>query len=141
MSHVGKCPKENNQNSFDDNVDKAELDDENNIDSEDENNKLTFHYFLKDHSLHYSHYVTLLDDMQGWVSNFIGGGIPRSDCKDGEYYYSTMLTFFKPWRTGKDLKLEDQSWDDAFETFVFDTRQLEIMKYFNVQYECLMLGC
>jgi len=75
--------------------------------------------------------------MQGWVPNFIGGALPRSDRGDREYYCSTMLTFFKPWRTGKDLKLEDQSWDDAFETNVFNTRQLEIMKYFNVQYECL----
>ena len=137
MSHVEKCPKENNQNSFDDDVNKAESDDENDINSEDENNKLNFHCFLKDHPLHYSHHVTLLDDIQGWVPNFVGGAIPRSDCGDREYYCSTMLTFFKPWRTGKDLKLEDQSWDDAFNTNVFNTRQSEIMKYFNVRYECL----
>ncbi|KIM92271.1 hypothetical protein PILCRDRAFT_56974, partial [Piloderma croceum F 1598] len=137
LSHVEKCPKENYQNSFDEDVNKAESDHESDIDSEDENNKLNFHCFLKDHPLHYSHHVTLLDDMQGWVPNFIGGAIPRSDCGDREYYCSTMLTFFKPWRTGKNLKLEDQSWDDAFETNVFNTRQLEIMKYFNVQYECL----
>jgi hypothetical protein len=48
-----------------------------------------------------------------------------------------MLTFFRPWRTGKDLKSEDQSWDDAFKTYTFNTRQLDIMKYFNVRYECL----
>jgi len=47
------------------------------------------------------------------------------------------VTFFKPWRTGKDLKLEDQNWDDAFENHVFSTMQLEKMKYFNVRYECL----
>src|SRR5882762_9268200 len=75
--------------------------------------------------------------MQGWVPNFIGGALPRSDRGDREYYCSTMLTFFKPWRTGKDLKLEDQSWDDAFRTHMFNTRQLDIMKYFNVRYECL----
>jgi hypothetical protein len=137
LSHVEKRPKENNQGSFDDDIDEYELDDENNIDSEDENNKKTFHHFLQDHPLHYSHHVTLLDDMQGWVPNFIGGAIPRSDQGDREYYCSTMLTFFKPWRTGKDLKLEDQNWDDAFKTHVFNTRQLEKMKYFNVWYECL----
>ena len=48
-----------------------------------------------------------------------------------------MLTFVKPWRTGKGLKSEDQSWDDAFTSHMFNTRQLEIMKYFNVRYECL----
>ena len=76
--------------------------------------------------------------MQGLVPNFVGGAIPRSDRGDREYYCSTMLAFFKPWRTGKDLKSEDQNWDDAFTTHMFNTRQLEIMKYFNVQYECLM---
>jgi hypothetical protein len=43
-----------------------------------------------------------------------------------------MLACFKPWRTGKNLKSEDHSWDDAFATHTFNTRQLEIMKYFNV---------
>jgi hypothetical protein len=81
--------------------------------------------------------VTLLDDTQEWVPNFIGGAIPRSDRGDREYYCSTMLAFFKPWRTGKDLKLEDENWDHAFTTYMFNTRQLDIMKYFNVRYECL----
>jgi hypothetical protein len=48
-----------------------------------------------------------------------------------------MLAFFKPWRTGKDLKSEGQIWDDAFRSYKFNTRHLEIMKYFNVRYECL----
>ena len=38
------------------------------------------------------------------------------------------------------MKSEDHSWDDAFTTHMFNTRQLEIMKYFNVQYECLGVG-
>ena len=48
-----------------------------------------------------------------------------------------MLAFFKPWRTGKDLKSKDQSWEDVFKIYKFNVSQLEIMKYFNVQYECL----
>ena len=133
LSHVEKRPKKDEQNSFDDDINGADSDDENSIGFKEEIDQVTFHHFLKDHSLYHSHYVTLLDDMQGWVPNFVGGAIPRSDCGDREYYCSTMLTFFKPRRTGKDLKLEDQSWDDAFETFVFNTRQLEKMKYFNVR--------
>ena len=78
--------------------------------------------------------MTLLDDMQERVLNFVGGALPRSDCGDREDYCSTMLTFFKPWGTGKDLKLEDQSWDDAFKAHMFNTRQVDIMKYFNVRY-------
>ena len=48
-----------------------------------------------------------------------------------------MLGFFKPWWTGKNLKSKDQGWGDAFKIYKFNVRQLEIMKYFNVQYECL----
>src|SRR6202050_2735923 len=137
LSHIEKRPKRFEQNSCGDDINRAYADDENSIDSEDENDKLTFHCFLKDHPLYHSHHVTLLDDMQGWVPNFVGGAIPRSDRGDREYYCSTMLAFFKPWRTGKDLKSEDQSWDNAFTTHMFNSRQLEIMKYFNVWYECL----
>jgi hypothetical protein len=47
-----------------------------------------------------------------------------------------MLTLFKPWRHGKDLKNEDQSWDDVFSNHKFTPRQQELMKYFNIRYEC-----
>jgi hypothetical protein len=60
----------------------ADSNDENNMGSEDENDKVTFHHFLKDHPLYHSLHVTLLDDMQGWVPNFVGGAIPRSDHRD-----------------------------------------------------------
>src|ERR1700683_334755 len=59
------------------------------------------------------------------------------DQGDREYYCHTMLTLFKPWRTGKDLKYEIQTWDESFLKYEFSKRQLEIMKYFNVRYECL----
>jgi len=49
----------------------------------------------------------------------------------------TMLTLFKPWRNGKDLKGEHSSWDKAFVAHEFTRRQKEIMKYFDVRYECL----
>jgi hypothetical protein len=87
--------------------------------------------------LHHSHHVRLLDDVEEWVPNFVGGAMLRSDRGDIEYYCSTMLTLFKSWRTGKDLKFEDHSWDDAFRTHMFNIRQLDIIKYFNVWYECL----
>ena len=48
-----------------------------------------------------------------------------------------MLALFKPWRSGKELRDEQQSWDDAFFKHKFSSRQSEIMKYFNVRYECL----
>ena len=48
-----------------------------------------------------------------------------------------MLTIFKPWRTGKDLKSEADSWEKSFMTYEFTKRQNDIMKNFNVRYECL----
>src|ERR1700676_5209955 len=136
LSHIEKCPKKIQQNSFQD-VDETECHDGNEGDSDDGSNRDAFHRFLKEHHLHHSHHVRLLEDVHEWVPNFVGGAMPRSDCGDREYYCSTMLAFFKPWRTGKDLKSKDQSWEDAFKIYKFKMRQLEIMKYFNVQYECL----
>jgi len=42
------------------------------------------------------------------VPNILGGALPRSDSGDREFYYMTMLTLFKPWRSGKMLKQENQ---------------------------------
>src|ERR1700733_8395428 len=47
-----------------------------------------------------------------------------------------MLTLFKPWRHGKNLKEDDQSWDEAFTNYTFTPRQIELMKFFNIRYEC-----
>ena len=48
-----------------------------------------------------------------------------------------MLTLFKPWRTGTTLKTKDASWDDAFIAHTFSNRHEQIMKNFNIRYECL----
>src|ERR1700759_4918050 len=48
-----------------------------------------------------------------------------------------MLTLFKPWRDGKDLKRDDQSWDEAFTDHKFTPHQVELMKFFNIRYKCL----
>jgi len=47
-----------------------------------------------------------------------------------------MLTLFKPWRYGKNLKEDDQSWDEAFTNYKFTPRQTELMRFFNICYEC-----
>ncbi|KAF8587812.1 hypothetical protein K439DRAFT_1645745 [Ramaria rubella] len=53
------------------------------------------------------------------VPNFVGGAIPRSDKGDHEYYCATMLTLFKPWRTGFDLKKHSKTWTEAFTSYTF----------------------
>jgi len=62
--------------------------------------------------------------------------LPRCDRGDREYYCATMLTLFKPWRSGADLKSTEYSWDDIFNDHTFTARQLRIMQYFNIRYEC-----
>jgi len=79
----------------------------------------------------------MLPEENGSVPNFVGGTLPRSDQGDREYYCSTMLALFKPWRSGKDLMTYDQTWDDSFRSFPFSDRQKQVMEYFNVRYECL----
>ena len=62
--------------------------------------------------------------------------MPRCDKGDREYYCATMLTLFKPWRHGKNLKEDVQSWDEAFTNYIFTPHQTELMKVFNLHYEC-----
>ncbi|KAH7905988.1 hypothetical protein BJ138DRAFT_1016917, partial [Hygrophoropsis aurantiaca] len=96
-----------------------------------------FYFFLQDHPLHKSHHVRILLKGEGKVPNFLGGSLPRHDKGDLDYYASTMLTLFVPWRSGKDLKAQHSSWHDQFTQQSFMTRHLDIMKFFNVRYECL----
>ena len=48
-----------------------------------------------------------------------------------------MLALFKPWRSGLELKAQEQTWDDTFSTHSFSVRQMDTMKNLNIQYECL----
>jgi hypothetical protein len=87
-------------------------------------------------ALYKTHHTTFNEKHSNVVPNFIGGSLPRCDRDDREYYCATMLTLFKPWRSGEDMKSKDHSWDETFNAYDFTPRQLEIMKYFNIQYEC-----
>ncbi|KAH7905610.1 hypothetical protein BJ138DRAFT_1017478, partial [Hygrophoropsis aurantiaca] len=96
-----------------------------------------FYQFLDKHPLHDTHHVRILINSDGKVPNFVGGPLPRHDKGDLDYYSCTMLTLFAPWRTGFDLKTVDETWNDKFKAYGFSDRQHEVMKYFNVRYECL----
>ena len=91
--------------------------------------------FLSSHPLAETHGVCLLKMAR--VPNFIGNTLPRHDQGDREYYCSTMLTLFKPWRSGLDLRANIKSWDETFMSHEFSTWQLELMKSMNICYECL----
>ena len=48
-----------------------------------------------------------------------------------------MLTLFRPWKTGLNLKNDDDTWNDAFMSHKFSKHQREIMANMNIRYECL----
>jgi hypothetical protein len=93
--------------------------------------------FGKGHPLHDSHGVRHINKNSMRVPNFAGANLPRCDQGDREYYTCTMLTLFKPWRKGTDLKGMNASWDDSFNTYTFSEEDLRLMKNFNIRYECL----
>ena len=71
------------------------------------------------------------------IPNFLGNTLPRHDQGDRKYYCSAMLALFRPWRSGLDLRWQSESWDEAFLSYEFSSRQLEVMTNMNIRYECL----
>ena len=70
------------------------------------------------------------------VPNLIGPPLPWRDQGDREYYCSTMLTFFKPWHTGNDLKALNTTWGEEFSKYEFTAQHNQFMQNFNTWYEC-----
>ncbi|KAI0769475.1 hypothetical protein BC629DRAFT_1270112, partial [Irpex lacteus] len=95
-----------------------------------------YDYFLDEHPQHNTHKVRLVPEAKGKVPDFAGGALPRHDRGNREEYCMTMLTLFHPWRRGRDLKNLDQTWDQSFEAYQFTDRQRQIIKFFNLRYEC-----
>ncbi|KDR71671.1 hypothetical protein GALMADRAFT_74603, partial [Galerina marginata CBS 339.88] len=94
--------------------------------------------FTQNHPLHDSHASHYIVNHQKRIPNFVGATLPRCDLGDRNYYCSTMLTLFKPWRKGHDLKPnESESWDECFNSHNFTSQQEKLMKNFNIKYECL----
>ncbi|KAF9547539.1 hypothetical protein CPC08DRAFT_648747, partial [Agrocybe pediades] len=94
--------------------------------------------FNDQHPLYLSHEVYCdLSRLKFVVPNFLGGSLPRRDQGDREYYCATMLTLFRPWRTGADLKENNMSWDESFNRYQFSPSDSKYMDNFNLRYECL----
>jgi len=62
--------------------------------------KQKYYAFQSDHPLYQTHQVSI-DKSVEVIPNFAGGTLSRCDHGDREYYCATMLTLFKPWRSGK----------------------------------------
>ena len=119
--------------------DSENMDDELNIDEnvQYKEDDTRFYSFLPDHPQYNTHEIQCKYLSEFVVPNFIGGTLPRCDQGDHEYYCSTMLTLFKPWRTGHDLKHADETWEQAFNKYIFSPAQKILMSNFNLRYECL----
>ncbi|KAF6751803.1 hypothetical protein DFP72DRAFT_816024, partial [Ephemerocybe angulata] len=93
--------------------------------------------FCEEHPQYETHAVALDPSRRNkYVLHFIGPSIPRKDVGDREQYCTAMLTLFRPWRTGIDLKSADSTWEEAFSSYKFSERHNEIMANFNMRYEC-----
>ncbi|KAF8902343.1 hypothetical protein CPB84DRAFT_1678829, partial [Gymnopilus junonius] len=92
--------------------------------------------FLEEHPLRASHCARYIKKNKLRIPNFAGANLPRRDGGDRELYCCTMLTLFKPWRTGPDLKA-CKSWDETFAACEFSKEQLKLMDNCNIRYECL----
>ncbi|KAI0825468.1 hypothetical protein BC629DRAFT_1270708, partial [Irpex lacteus] len=92
--------------------------------------------FLSEHPQYETYKVRMLPKSKAKVPDFIGGALPRYDRGNREEYCMTMLTFFRPWRTGLELKSNDLTWNDEFEKYTFSQQNRNTMKYFNLRYEC-----
>ena len=80
--------------------------------------------FLPGHPQSRTHQAHLKKEDPFIVPNFLPNTLPRVDRGDREYYCCTMLTLFKPWRSGKDLKAKKETWDKSFMAHDFGKRQI-----------------
>jgi hypothetical protein len=91
---------------------------------------------MKAHPQFQTHHVHCIDE-NNMVPNFLGGSLPRCDQGDREYYCLTILTLFKLWQSGKDLKSVDSTWDETFHIHNFTSGQQQLIRNFNLHYECM----
>ncbi|KAI5892449.1 uncharacterized protein SCHCODRAFT_01171578 [Schizophyllum commune H4-8] len=99
-------------------------------------NKLpgSMYAFKEGHPLASSYCMQFCPDSPTIVPNMMRP-LPRDNA--GDDYFLTMLALFKPWRSGLDLKNDTEDWEAAFSAYSFSERQLELMKFFNLRWDCI----
>ncbi len=125
----------NDSESEEEYCDDGYIESDNELENEEHNTEAGME-FLRKHPLYKTHVVQFDPKKKYFVPNFVGGTLPRRDRGDREYYCMTMLSLFKPWRSGKDIKSEEYSWDETFIDHKFTEHQLKLMENFNLRYEC-----
>lgn len=94
---------------------------------------VTWYELLQDHALAKTHGTRRTSVSKQLIPNFVGATLPHCDHGHCEYYCTTMLCLFKPWRSGLELKNENESWDEAFLAYKFSMAQEVLMKNFNIR--------
>lgn len=94
--------------------------------------------FLEGHPNRTTYAVFALAQGVKYTLNFVGGTLPQRKGDDLERYSRVMLTFFKRngWRSAFDLKLESETWTEAFQREQFLAEHIEVMNNMNVLYKC-----
>jgi hypothetical protein len=92
--------------------------------------------FLSPHAQAQTHAVKMLPEHKSFVPNFVGGTLPRRNKGNREEYCMMMLSLFRPWRVGLDLKVNDKTWDEEFSSHLFEQRHKDVMGFLNLKYEC-----
>ena len=86
----------------------------------DINKSKNLYCFTNKHPLHETHATHFVPDNILRIPNFVGPNLPRCDQGDREYYCCSMLTMFKPWQSGLDLKWSQMvTCDEEFANHVF----------------------
>ncbi|KAI5821523.1 hypothetical protein K523DRAFT_197780, partial [Schizophyllum commune Tattone D] len=97
----------------------------------------SYHAFLYGHSQANSHCMKIRAEIDPTlVLNFMRW-LPRNDGESRDEYIRVMLMLFKPWRHARDLKEEDETWEEAFANHNFTERERELMRNFNLRWECI----
>jgi hypothetical protein len=102
-----------------------------------DSSKSNVYNFLPGHPLSSTHATHCAPASKYKIPLILGPNLPRRDIGDKERYCATMLTLFKPFRSGKDLKNENESWDDAMEKHNFSDQERQWMDNFMLRHECL----
>ncbi|KZP15810.1 hypothetical protein FIBSPDRAFT_699418, partial [Athelia psychrophila] len=97
---------------------------------------ISVHMFMPGHPQAKTHYACMRHVNSLRVPMFLGGPLPRRDKGDREEHCLTMLTLFRPFRRGKDLKSDGAAWAEEFEGYSFNDEAEQKMKNFNTKYEC-----
>ncbi|KAJ3519570.1 hypothetical protein NMY22_g13132 [Coprinellus aureogranulatus] len=94
--------------------------------------------FKDDHPLSATHALRInCGNVSRIVPNILGPALPRRDVGDQGDYAIAMLSLFKPWRSGLDLRGGHGNWHDAFVNYDFPKRYTQLMSNINLKYECL----